>query len=648
MFPVAVNDKYSLNEDIVFSGRSLEQNDFNFDAVVSVKNSAGKVTRIVGDSESDLVDVDSSSGGTFSVAPDGSFTYDPRKAFNFLAKGEEATETFRYKIRNAGGQKSRFADVTFTIQGRNDRPQATDDKATIDEAGVFDANILANDIDADNSDTFTVSDFAFAEFKKNGQSINSTAIPLMFDGFSQEQAISGVGNRKPDYSISIDENGNVAFTPGKSIEQLLDAGDVGEITFTYKIKDDAGSGDSESEEATLTITIDGLDPAPKVFGKKATLFVDPNTNKITGKGSFEGDDYEGAGRLLSSTTDNGTNPNDAIAGTSGNDNIWAGLQGNDRVVSGAGDDIVGIRNGKVETQDGDDYVYSTAEGGILDINLGGGFNKLWTLADVSKTKAGDSGGHYGFSDGNDTLKTGKGDDFVYSIDGKPQGGIKTINLGGGNNTISLGDTISTSIKTGRGKDNIALAGGVHNIKTGGGEDIIFIASGDGDDIINAGGGNDTIEIADTKDIVNGGGGNDTVKAGGGNDDINGDDGDDLLYGEAGDDSINGGKGDDLLFGGAGLNVLTGGNDPNLSDADTFVLSIGGHQVITDFILEEDKIGLATGLRFEDLEFMQLGISGSSSLSLRILSAGETIGDVQNISTLASARLQTDEIFYTNV
>ena len=659
--PNAVNDQYDVNENQVFEAGmmvtgqpTLLNNDSdpdNDDIIVDRVRVGSTTTTIAGTGTTEFT---TAGGATVTLDNDGNFEYDPGDGFQSLGRGEEATDSFQYRVRDTNNETSAFATVEFTVDGRNDAPEVEDDTVTIDEIGPATLNILANDSDVDTNDTFDVRNFQFVEFTVNGNpsSTGPSNQNIAVNGFEQEENIVGFGPNG-DYTISVSENGDVVFTPGESIRDELDAGDVGEITFRYRAQDDSGAGNNNdtSEYADVTITINGLDPAPRVFGRAATLFVDPNTNEIVGRGFSAGTDYDAFGRRLLSNTDGSLNPNDIIAGTDGNDNIWAGTQGSDLVRAGDGDDTVGIQNGTVTTGAGVDFVYSTAEGGNLDVNLGNGFNQLWSLADTSTTVANNGGGNYGYSDGDDRLTTGSGDDFVYDIEGAPSGGVKTLRLGAGNNTVSLGGLESSTIVTLNGMDEIDLEGGRHNISTGGGDDVIFIASGTDDDVVDAGTGNDYVQIAGGNDVVTAGAGSDTVFAGGGRDTIFGEDGNDFLYGEASDDILVGGDGDDTLYGGVGFNTVTGG-----ADNDVFVIETGGNQTITDFNLVGnigplsigDRIGLRGGLTFENLTFKQQGLGIGSNVSLEIKSGSETLADVQNIDLLTSSQLQTQAALYTTV
>lgn len=161
----------------------------------------------------------------------------------------------------------------------------------------------------------------------------------------------------------------------------------------------------------------------------------------------------------------------------------------------------------------------------------------------------------------------------------------------------------------------------------GGNDVI--AGGLDDDIIYGGEGNDTLR-GDRNSINAGGniGGDDIFYGGAGNDRIGGKGGNDKLYGEAGNDQLFGDNGDDLLRGGLGNDRLEGGRG-----SDTFVLAAGeGTDTIRDFVVGEDRIGLAGGLTFGQLSVVQTGQNA------RIFLGGETLAILQrvNANTLTEA------------
>jgi Ca2+-binding RTX toxin-like protein len=120
-------------------------------------------------------------------------------------------------------------------------------------------------------------------------------------------------------------------------------------------------------------------------------------------------------------------------------------------------------------------------------------------------------------------------------------------------------------------------------------------------------GNDKLTGKDNvNDVIGGKGGHDTLSGLSGDDSLYGDAGDDSLYGDAGNDFLYGGIGNDRLEGGAGSDQLVGdagndrlnggaGNDTLRGGAgnDVFVFTKGsGIDLVMDFTGGQDKIDLS--------------------------------------------------------
>lgn len=143
-----------------------------------------------------------------------------------------------------------------------------------------------------------------------------------------------------------------------------------------------------------------------------------------------------------------------------------------------------------------------------------------------------------------------------------------------------------------------------------GDDVLYARGGDvtiagglGNDIIQGDAGNDVLR-GDHNVSWDGGrtGGDDIIYGGRGNDRIGGKGGNDQLYGQEGNDQMWGDQGDDLLRGGTGNDTLVGGKGN-----DTFVVAISeGTDIISDFEIGKDRLGLANGLAFSHLTTSQQG------------------------------------------
>jgi uncharacterized protein (DUF2141 family) len=117
----------------------------------------------------------------------------------------------------------------------------------------------------------------------------------------------------------------------------------------------------------------------------------------------------------------------------------------------------------------------------------------------------------------------------------------------------------------------------------------------------------------------------------GNNPLEGGDEQDTLTGSTRKDQLSGAAGDDILLrGGIGNNQLSGG-----AGIDTFVLAPGeGTDTITDFMVDQDRIGLAEGLSFGQLTITQ---DGSDTL-IKLTSDNEILAILSGVqsNTLTAA------------
>ena len=97
---------------------------------------------------------------------------------------------------------------------------------------------------------------------------------------------------------------------------------------------------------------------------------------------------------------------------------------------------------------------------------------------------------------------------------------------------------------------------------------------------------------------------------------------DRLTGGRGNDWLVGDHGEDFLIGGSGQDVLDGGTQSDSLEggggADVFVLTAnGGSDLVADFEPGVDVIGLADGIRFNQLEFLGWAVEFETGASLVI-------------------------------
>ncbi|MEB8387033.1 calcium-binding protein [Rhodobacteraceae bacterium KMM 6894] len=339
----------------------------------------------------------------------------------------------------------------------------------------------------------------------------------------------------------------------------------------------------------------------------------------------------------------GTNARDRMEGRGGDDTIKGegnddhlyGDDGNDEIDGGAGKDYIygGAGDDLIDAGDGEDYIRATTgadtiDGGSddgegdrvsyfntvgpiqVDLTAGtasGGYAEgdvLSNVEDISGSHGGDTLTGDGMAnsflghDGNDTIKTLGGDDYV-------RGGKGADDLDGGDGAR---DRISYwSSKAGVTVDF------TNNANNAGGE-----AAGDlltGFEDISGSKHDDHITTDDNDNRIAGHDGNDTIKAGGGND---------FIRGGAGADDIDGGDGDgDIIsyFRSAGaVNValaLSGRNTNGDEDDDPTPSTASGGHAEGDTLINIEHLWGASGfsdtLRGNEMDNELRGFSGKDTL-----------------------------------
>ena len=154
--------------------------------------------------------------GTVTLNANGSFTYTPSANFN-------GSDSFTYKA-NDGIADSNVATVTIAVTAVDDAPVAVDDAVATDEDTPVSGNVLTNDTDVDAGTTLT-----------------ATLVANASHG-----------------TVTLSANGSFTYTPNADFN--------GSDSFTYK----ASAGTTESNVATVTITIAAVNDAPVAGNDSAT------------------------------------------------------------------------------------------------------------------------------------------------------------------------------------------------------------------------------------------------------------------------------------------------------------------------------------------------------------------------------------------
>ncbi len=293
--PVAVDDSYPATEDTVLT--------------VSVEN--GVLTNDTDIDPNPVLSANQVTGPNHGMAilnPNGSFTYTPEENWSGL-------DTFTYQA-NDGSANSNVATVTINVGSVNDAPVAVDDSynGLEDVALIVTAadGVLKNDTDIDsesltatvetepghgtisfNSDGgFTYTSSAnwngadsFTYKATDGSVVSSAAtvtivvgnvndVPVAtndsYTATEDTQLIVLVGDSVLNNDVDIDEepltaikatdpaNGAVTLNPNGGFTYIPDGNFNGIDSFTYKAND----GNSDSNAATVTVTVDPVNDAP--------------------------------------------------------------------------------------------------------------------------------------------------------------------------------------------------------------------------------------------------------------------------------------------------------------------------------------------------------------------------------------------------
>ena len=158
--------------------------------------------------------------GIVTLSPNGIASYAPGPAFQYLAAGTTATDSFSYTVSDNHGA-SAIASDSVTVTGTWAPPIATAESVTAAADGSVAINVLAGDSDP-----------------QPGQTLKVTALNLA--------GTDGVAVVNP--------NGTITYTPGRAYAGLA-AGSASRDSFGYTISD--GHGSTASSTVSVTVTAPG-------------------------------------------------------------------------------------------------------------------------------------------------------------------------------------------------------------------------------------------------------------------------------------------------------------------------------------------------------------------------------------------------------
>lgn len=202
------------------------------------------------------------SGLLYAIDPNGSVTYDPNGQFDYLAAGENATDTFQYTVRDKFGLES-TATATVTITGVNDGPADLDTTAAAPTSSVEGTTLSVTDL-------LTFTDLDLTDFEI-GATENWSISVNWGDGTTSVLTKSGVANGTSHSGDSLTLNRDTAGAKNlgdSNVEPTANQfsvdgshtyrDDDGDDTFTISITVNDGNGGTASD--TLDVTIANVDP----------------------------------------------------------------------------------------------------------------------------------------------------------------------------------------------------------------------------------------------------------------------------------------------------------------------------------------------------------------------------------------------------
>ncbi|MDF0598562.1 Ig-like domain-containing protein, partial [Psychromarinibacter halotolerans] len=247
--PVATQDAYSSDEETPVVGNVITDDtgtgadsdpDGDDITVIAVEG------RPIADGPITLV-----SGAVVTMAPDGSFTYDPSGAQDALGEGATGTDTFTYTISDGAGGVTKSAAV-ITLAGVNDAPVAADDAYEVVETSVLTGNVikLPEEEDCGCGGTVTVLEDG-TDVDPDGDALVVSAVNgSTSDVGAQITLASGA-------LLLLNADGSFSYDPNGAFSTLA-YGETGADSFQYTVDDGAGGSDT----ALVTLSVNGIAGAP--------------------------------------------------------------------------------------------------------------------------------------------------------------------------------------------------------------------------------------------------------------------------------------------------------------------------------------------------------------------------------------------------
>jgi len=209
--PVAVNDTLALKQGESTSSFNPAANDTDVDN--------GDTRRVIA-----VINPTTNLGQATLNTINNTVSYTAGSAFNYLAAGQTKTETFSYIVEDRYNGSDR-GDVSVTITGVNDAPEAVDDVVKVGAGQSLRFDPTSNDRDVDQGDALRVSSVSLGSLARG--------------------------------AISIDADGKLFYESSGKFD-FLPQGSSAVETVNYTISDKLGAQSS----GKINVVVDGVNDAP--------------------------------------------------------------------------------------------------------------------------------------------------------------------------------------------------------------------------------------------------------------------------------------------------------------------------------------------------------------------------------------------------
>ena len=257
--PVAVTDTNTVGEHATTTG-NVVTNDHDG----STDHDPLTVTQINGAAYTAASVITLASGAQLVMAADGTYSYDPHSAFNGLAAGQTASDSFTYQVSDGQGGFA-TATASITITGQNDAPVVVD-PAHPGTPPTDPNHIIPAQIGQDGTSIAPLAVKSFFKDPDNGDTLTLSVTGTLPAGITFDPA-----------------TGTFSGTPGAAASQ---GGPANNGTYSVLVNADDGHGGVVSTTVTFTIS----NPPPVALNDSNTV-----SEHGTTSGNVVANDHDGGG-----------------------------------------------------------------------------------------------------------------------------------------------------------------------------------------------------------------------------------------------------------------------------------------------------------------------------------------------------------------